>query len=114
MNSAATPFNPQPQMHSTHISPETPVLCKVVPLRVEGVNGKFVDTFAFLDDGSGLSMMDRSLYDELGFQGKPQGLHLRWSRGMTRYEDAMLTDVGIEAKTHKRYQLRNVYAVPDL
>ena len=47
------------------------VLLQVVPLRVLGEQGKIVTTYAMLDSGSEITLVDPSLASSLGLQGQP-------------------------------------------
>lgn len=43
------------------------ILFKVVAIRIHGIN-KTIDTFALLDDGSQVSIIDEELANDLGLQ----------------------------------------------
>ena len=44
----------------------------IVPVTVRGIGGKLVDTFALLDSGSDISLVDQELLKELNIKGKQQ------------------------------------------
>lgn len=75
LNGTAGGFTPQPSRnveengqamnqhsvkldHQVHGDEGSSVTAKVVAVRILGANGRYVDDFAFLDDGSSLTMMD--------------------------------------------------------
>lgn len=62
------------------------VLFRIVPVTVFGPNSQ-VNTFAFLDDGSGLTLMDEDLAEELELVGIKQPLCLTWTGNTSRLED---------------------------
>jgi hypothetical protein len=87
----------------------------VVAVRIHGSNGSFVDDFAFLDDGSSLTMMDRSIADRLNLQGKAENLRLQWTKGITRTESSLRCDVCISGSDRKaRFNLQDVFCVENL
>ena len=55
----------------------SPVLLQVVPVRVQGRNGRHKDTLALLDPGAQTSLCQEGLLEELEIQGEPQPLTLR-------------------------------------
>ena len=52
------------------------VLLQVVPVRVQGKDGRHKDTLALLDPGAQTSLCQEGLLEELGIQGEPQPLIL--------------------------------------
>lgn len=61
------------------------ILYKILPITLYG-NNKRVDTFAMLDDGSSLTLMEDDLVDELNLTGKVESLCLRWTGDIKRVE----------------------------
>ncbi|XP_055902932.1 uncharacterized protein LOC129939084 [Eupeodes corollae] len=115
LNVSAVPYIPNSKFNSNHISSEMPVMFKVVPIRLYGINEKVIDTFAFLDDGSSLTMMEKDLFDELGLEGQPENLTLQWTKGVSRNEDSIRTTLAVSSvRNKKRHLLRNVYTVKGL
>ncbi|XP_055910058.1 uncharacterized protein LOC129944558 [Eupeodes corollae] len=115
LNSAAVPFNPQPHFHSSHVGTNVSIMFKIVPIRIYGNGDLFADTYAFLDDGSSLSMIEQDLFVELGLDGHPEQLTLQWMKGMSRIEDSIRTSLSVSGiKSRKRYVLENVYTIKDL
>ncbi|XP_063618732.1 uncharacterized protein LOC134791614 [Cydia splendana] len=62
-------------------TPNFNVLLKVLPVTVTGPKGT-AQIFAFLDDGSTLSMMDQDVADEIGAVGEDEPLCLRGIRNL--------------------------------
>ncbi|XP_055847134.1 uncharacterized protein LOC129912762 [Episyrphus balteatus] len=115
LNSAAAPFVPQPHIHSSHVSADVNIIFKIVPIRIYGKDDLFVDTYAFLDDGSSLSMVEEELFNELGLDGHPEQLTLQWTKGVSRLEDSHRTSLAVSAVNgRKRYVLKNVYTIKHL
>jgi hypothetical protein len=129
-NASAPSFEPQrsvqpatepspPRLHNVnsrdHNHDVAVTYAKVVAVRIHGADGSFVDDFAFLDDGSSLTMMDRSIADRLNLQGKPENLKLQWTKGITRTESSLRCDVSISGSDRKaRFNLRDVFCVENL
>lgn len=97
----------------SHSSPNS-VLFKIVPIRIFGEDS-FVNTFAFLDDGSSLTLLDREIFERLNLSGVKEKLSLQWTKGITRVEDSHCTTVVIGSAKGKQTQaLTNVYVVNNL
>lgn len=103
-----------PNPHFTHRDASS-ILFKILPVRIHGEGANFVDTFAFLDDGSSLTLMDRQIFEKLNLSGAAEPLHLQWTKGITRTEDSFRTTIAISGSGEKkRHVLTNVYAVDEL
>jgi hypothetical protein len=101
--------------HQTHAGDGAEVTAKVVAVRIFGKDGKFVDDYAFLDDGSTLTLMEQRIADRLGLKGEREKLQLRWTKGISRDEDATKCDVTLAGVSGNReFSLKNVFCVPDL
>lgn len=76
-------------MMKTQLSHRTPtqrVLCRIVPVVIQGPKNE-IHTFAFLDSGSTITMIEDWLLKSLGVDGDPEPLHLRWTGNKTRVEE---------------------------
>ncbi|XP_055622773.1 uncharacterized protein LOC129766279 [Toxorhynchites rutilus septentrionalis] len=95
---------------NTHLKSTNKTLFRVVPVFLYGPE-RTVKTYAFLDDGSSLTLMDSDLATELRLSGKAVPLCLRWTSNKSRFEnDSLQLDIeisGIE-KNHKKYRSVNV------
>ncbi|XP_055914028.1 uncharacterized protein LOC129947476 [Eupeodes corollae] len=91
-------------------------LFRIVPVILYG-NGSQIKTFAFLDDGSSLTLMDEELATQLNMKGKPQPLCLKWTGNTNRYENqSQLLTLRISSTVHdaKIYALSDVHTVKNL
>ena len=105
----------QANNHQTHVKDSIAVTAKVVPVRILGVNGTVVNDYAFLDDGSTITMMNEEIAKKLGIEGEKEQLILQWTKGITRVEEAKRCDVTLAgAKGKEKFNLRGVYCVPNL
>lgn len=71
----------QQHLHSATSS----ALLRYLPVTLH-FNGKSVDVFAFLDDGSSSTMVEAEVADQLGAVGPGEPLHLGWTGDITRTE----------------------------
>lgn len=100
--------------HLSHRDGEE-ILYKILPVKLYGPDRRCVETFALLDGGSAITLMNEEVAQKLGLTGTSKKLTLLWTAGIVREEEALLTTVGISgAKGGKRYDLNNVYSVKDL
>ncbi|XP_052562663.1 uncharacterized protein LOC120431010 [Culex pipiens pallens] len=97
---------------SIHQHPESPTMFRIVPVVLHGKSTRF-ETFAFLDEGSELTLMDAEIADALGLQGESRPLCLKWTSGVTRDEsDSKQITLEISGvKNEKRFPLVNVRTV---
>lgn len=70
-------------MHRQH---KSTVLFRVLPITLHAQN-KSIKTYAFLDDGSSLTLIDASLAQELNLTGRSEPLCLKWTGNNSRRED---------------------------
>lgn len=92
------------------------VMYKILPVLLHGNNGESVETYAFLDDGSSVTLLDREIYDKLNLEGKPKPLNLRWTSGICREEsDSYMVDCQIsKGRKGKKFPLYGVRTVDQL
>ncbi|XP_055590943.1 uncharacterized protein LOC129743023 [Uranotaenia lowii] len=119
-NSESTPIqtgdNAQREERScnTHLSGSSAVLFRYVPVVVHG-NGIVIQCYAFLDDGSSLTLMDQDLADELNLKGELRPLGLKWTGGTYRTEDnSQIVSLDVSGLKGKRYHLEDVRTVEEL
>ncbi|XP_062700012.1 uncharacterized protein LOC115258713 [Aedes albopictus] len=101
---------------NVHQSQTSEILFRIVPVLLHGPS-KIVRTYAFIDDGSELTLMEESLAEELGVKGSRTSLCLKWTSGTTRVEaESQIVDVGISAteKSTKPIRMTNVHTVESL
>lgn len=101
--------------HQVHHGDQYELTAKVVAVRVHGRDGKFVDTYAFLDDGSTITMMERRISDLLDITGEKQSLRLCWTKGIVREEEALRCNVQISGVNQRQvFEITNMYCVNGL
>lgn len=60
---------------TVHRQLSSSTLFRILPVTLFGTNGE-VDTFAFLDDGSSVTLVERSIAEALGVNGEIETLHI--------------------------------------
>ncbi|XP_055920890.1 uncharacterized protein LOC129952362 [Eupeodes corollae] len=91
------------------------ILFRIVPVTL--FNGKKkLDAFAFLDDGSSISLIDEELANQLGVTGELQPLCLKWTANTHRTEkNSRVIDLQISANSaSKKYKISNLHTVKSL
>lgn len=91
-------------------------LCfRILPICIYGKSGS-LKTFAFLDEGSSVTLMEQSLFEKLGLTGKDEPLELRWTGDTTRYEQNSIK-MNMEVSNinnNIRFALYDVHTVSNL
>ncbi|XP_070500468.1 uncharacterized protein [Chironomus tepperi] len=92
------------------------VMYKILPVVLHGNNGELIETYAFLDDGSSVTLLDRELYDKLNVKGVHRPLNLRWTSGICREEsESYIFDCQVSrGKRGKKFPLNGVRTVDQL
>ncbi|XP_065085825.1 uncharacterized protein LOC135707839 [Ochlerotatus camptorhynchus] len=101
---------------NTHQITSSSVLFRYLPVVLSGL-GKEVHTYAFLDEGSALTLLDQELADELNLSGTSSPLCLRWTGGTQRHEkNSRIVKLHIAARHHeaRKFQLDDVRTVNEL
>ncbi|XP_055622986.1 uncharacterized protein LOC129766479 [Toxorhynchites rutilus septentrionalis] len=101
---------------SVHQQRQSSILFRVIPVVLYGKRSR-VDTFAFLDEGSSVSLIDKDLIDQLGIEGEDQPLCLQWTSNVNRHEEnSKKFSVEISGKhgQQQRFWLNNIRTVRNL
>ncbi|XP_062706457.1 uncharacterized protein LOC134287734 [Aedes albopictus] len=99
----------------THRHLTSGTLFRIIPVTLHGMS-KSIDTFAFLDEGSDLTLVENDLVASLGIKGTQLPLCLRWTGNTSRVEKNSqqitieITGLGQE----KRHKLLNARTVTNL
>ncbi|XP_055643693.1 uncharacterized protein LOC129779933 [Toxorhynchites rutilus septentrionalis] len=98
----------------THQTVSSGGLFRYVPVELYGAR-KHIRCYAFLDDGSALTLMDQQIADDLELFGAVSPLCLRWTGGTHRYEaNSQIVSVDISGCEGKKFHLREVRTVGEL
>ncbi|XP_055623613.1 uncharacterized protein LOC129767030 [Toxorhynchites rutilus septentrionalis] len=99
--------------HSHRLVKQT-LLFRIIPVTLHGPKGA-VDTFAFLDDGSSLTLIEDSLARELGVDGVTMPLCLLWTANVTRVEkESQLISLAVSSTGGRKFTLEEVQTVKEL
>ncbi|XP_065087108.1 uncharacterized protein LOC135708862 [Ochlerotatus camptorhynchus] len=115
-NSATIAQNTSVRECNAHHKSTNKGLFRVAPVIIHGP-GKSIKTFAFLDDGSSLTLVDSSIVQELKLQGKSEPLCLKWTGNKRRMEsDSVKLDLEISGtgEIQKKYRLAGAHTVASL
>ncbi|XP_070132565.1 uncharacterized protein [Drosophila bipectinata] len=86
----------------------------ILPLTLYGENTK-VDTYALLDEGSSVTLIDDELIRSLNLKGESRQLNVQWFGGKSAKEHTKVVSLQISAAGKpKRHGLKNVYGVANL
>lgn len=99
----------------THRQYKQTLLFRIVPVIISGPRAS-IETFAFLDDGSDLSLIESSLVEQLGIDGWTKPLCLKWTGNVTRVEsESKHVRVSIRgANSQKQFTLNDIRTVKEL
>lgn len=101
---------------NTHQTVSSAVLFRYLPVVLSGPE-KTIHTFAFLDEGSGATLLDQCLADELELGGTPSPICLRWTGGTERCEkDSCIVRLQVagQHKGAEKFTLDEVHTVSEL
>lgn len=91
------------------------VLFKVVPITLIGNDDTTVQTFALLDGGSSITLLEEELFDKLHLEGKKRPLTLQWTGELKRTEDSYLTTVSLRGVRNRNvHKLIGISTVKNL
>lgn len=100
--------------HSTnHVESQT--LFRIVPITIHGPH-KIKTVFAFLDEGSAVTLIEKSTFDDLCLEGESDPLCLRWTGDTTRMESDSLKATITISNVHNgnKFLLKDVHTVDNL
>ncbi|XP_055605994.1 uncharacterized protein LOC129754139 [Uranotaenia lowii] len=96
----------------THRVLNSATIFRVIPVTLHGPSGS-VETYAFLDEGSDLTLIENDIVEQLGLKGSLHPLCLRWTANTIRTEkksrivNLEISDVGLK----KRFTIVNARTV---
>lgn len=99
-----------------HVHSISKVLYKIVPVELQ-CNDKKVQTFAFLDEGSSVTLLDDSLVNKLNLRGTKDPLCMKWTDGTLKNESESMRcslKIGGAWKGSRKYSIDNVRTVKSL
>ncbi|XP_058445846.1 uncharacterized protein LOC131427001 [Malaya genurostris] len=97
-----------------HMDSKSNIYYQVIPVTLK--NGEqSLDTFAFLDAGSSLTLIDEQVADKLQLKGMIDPLRLKWTQNVSRDErNSRRVHLWINGEGKKSYALKGVRTVKNL
>lgn len=105
----------QPVTSAVHYNIRHNIIYRIVPIIVYGPSGS-VETFAYLDGRSGITLIEESLAESLGVEGQNERLCLKWTSKIQRSEPNSRS-VGLQISDKfgtERFEMNNVRTVRNL
>ncbi|XP_055622871.1 uncharacterized protein LOC129766371 [Toxorhynchites rutilus septentrionalis] len=102
------------EIHNHQQLTKSNVFYQIVPVTLKN-NDKIINTFAFLDAGSSLSLIDEEIANKLGLNGRIDPLMLKWTQNVTRNEqNSRRVQVRINGNNEKEYVMKGVRTIKNL
>ncbi|XP_059224765.1 uncharacterized protein LOC131997912 [Stomoxys calcitrans] len=110
---AQRPQTERRNCHAAH-SPDN-VLFQILPITLYGQH-KTISTYAFIDDGANVSMLDLEIARELELHGEPEHLELQWlnTHRVTQKTEKIRVTISGVGQFNRKYLLSNVYVSSDM
>lgn len=105
-----------PHSNNAHLSLLRSVLLRIVPVTLY-VKDRCINTFAYQDDGSDITMVEESLINSLGISGLVEPLCLLWTAEMHRKENKSRRvdfEISGQGELSERYLVRDARTVESL
>jgi hypothetical protein len=98
-----------------HLSHSSEICYRLLPVKLSH-NNYSVNTWAFLDDGSGMTMISRDIASQLNVSGPRASLCLSWTNGMTqRDNDSEIVSLEISSSFGgRKFHIQNVRTISQL
>ncbi|XP_055522650.1 uncharacterized protein LOC129716836 [Wyeomyia smithii] len=115
MSTSSTPPT-NPQLSCNIHQGESQFLFRILPVILYGPS-KTIESYAFIDDGSDISLMEQDLAQELGAIGPMKSLCLGWTGGAHRMEtssECVILHISSCGEQRKKYKLSLVHTVESL
>lgn len=112
LNSTATNVHVSTNMQHHQMSQK--VYFRIIPVTLH--NGtKSIPTYAFLDEGSSVTLIDAKFANDLKLTGPSRELCLTWTKDVQRVEEnSRCVSVKISGKGTRKFQMNDIYTVTNL
>lgn len=113
---ASTSTAPAPTVLTCHEHPdEFPILFRIVPVVLHGPN-RTCNSYALLDEGSSMTLLDADLADQLQLSGPSSNLRVNWFGSHSVSEPSREVSLGISGvgPNRVRYEMQDVRTVHKL
>ncbi|XP_037931719.1 uncharacterized protein LOC119666509 [Teleopsis dalmanni] len=102
--------------HNLSVNKKNWSYCRTLPVTLYGTK-RTINTYALMDDGSTLTLIEASLADELGNDGIQDALCINWTGNISRQENnskRLNLQISANAPQAKKFPLKNVRTVSNL
>lgn len=93
------------------------MVLRIVSITLHGLCGRRIKTYAFLDDGSSVTLINKKLATELKLNGLNKPLCLKWTGKTTRQENSsqrIEIKISSQSSDAEIFALKNIRTVEDL
>lgn len=91
---------------NAHSGENKQILFKILPIKIFSKDGNCINTFAFIDEGSSISLVNEDIVRKLNIYGDPEPLCLRWTNNMERSENnSQRISIQISGPNNKKYSI---------
>lgn len=113
-NPKGTENKPAAALTNLHYQFRTQVFYQIIPVTLRN-NGYHVETFAFIDPGSSLTLVDKQVTNQLRLEGIPDPLKITWTQNYSKIEESSeRVKFKIMGSNLKEYSLDEVRTVENL
>lgn len=86
---------------------------QIVPVTLKNKDQE-MKTYAFLDAGSSVTLIEEEVANELGLEGRTNPLKLTWTQNVTRETESRQVQVSISGPSKRKFTLKNVRTIDKL
>lgn len=102
------------EINAHHHHQRSSSLFKIIPITLHH-NGKSLSTFALLDDGSSITLIDSKIARTMGVRGTPRSLCLKWTSDTHKYEpESEQMTIIASGANGKKMSIHNLHTVSSL
>lgn len=100
--------------HLTGRKPEGQLpLYRILPITVYGPNGQF-ETYALLDEGSAITIIDERLSEHLGLKGPHESLNVKWIGQHVTSQSSQVVEIEISGASQRKFTLNKVRTIKNI
>lgn len=100
---------------STHLAGKsTQVLLKVCPITIKGCNGREINTYALLDEGSTITLIDEEISGLIGARGPVRPLRIHGVTSSRQQPESRVVNLKIRGRTQDSFHSIQARTVKDL
>ncbi|XP_065094301.1 uncharacterized protein LOC135714851 [Ochlerotatus camptorhynchus] len=114
ITASGEPTEPRPETSNLHEEQRAQVFYQIIPVTLKNKNCE-VETYAFLDPGSSLTLIDEGVAEELELEGVRDPLKIKWTQNVSREEKtSRRVKLKIKGNSDNEFTLTNVRTASNL